>query len=1290
MPEPGLKGSRYSAAIRRHAEKHRPSSELPKPIDVTTFKQEVGAQFSDELVVAEAFTNDKFISDLLVDANANGLTKKELANVISEIRRQLSVQANEEVRQEYMRKVSGADNILTAVVASFRKHVREAGAAFGVGMTTDVIERKKQLVGLAEDDRIEDDKERAAKVGQAQADLRALVGSVMQKEIERHRMRSFLEMGGKDFVNAVREYQSGRLSYSQLDDHAAFQAGLHNIVRKLEINTDEFVTGRPISVDDIGACSDHLRWKLQDDVVALAQLQHLDMISTDTYQAERVAEIKDSRERIITYGREVGKTAVFSGVTWGVTARVGTEAIVSKMLIGGFIAANCPAALGIAGGIATGAVAGMAAGIIRERYFNSKDRKKLQRMEAALGAVDDEVVVSAEVLHNSLVDRAKIVADLQAEIAAGANKQNELVQATQALYAVVAEVQVRMLRARAGNDVKRDYSEPEPAVADHATGHGHAKRIGHGVGFSRHHAAGHGAPAGHGVGRNTHSAGHGQAHGHEPVDHDWKVKATGERQDYISFGIANRTEAQLRLLQAFNSAQALVAAVRRADPARAAEWKAELDKLDRAAGQELDDAQMRLAERFAGQQRWAEVRGAVIGASGGAIAVLAMEAFGAVWEKGTQLVATLLADKTQATITDESTHLAATLLENGTVEINKAGIELAEVKLDLPSGVTTHDITLQFHDGDIEVYESATGKDLGLVSIEVSKVVDDEVLRPLIGETHLAVGRQAPFALGDTSYALSLNSHGEAAVFKLVDGSEPQAVGNGFSLVNDAVKAKLGDVPEALQFSVTPTADGAVIKSVFDEQPVVVLHVPNVPAGAAPVGPTVDMTPLTLERMFMPVGAEQAIADYGSTGGVSIDSAAAQAVGIKVGTVTEELLHAIPKSEVATGYRDQEGSTPDALLDTKIGYQEYDASSTTDYEDPTLPPISVTAAAVENKRLAATRVERSRAVVPTLEAKLTQFRERIKAAKNFAAVIENIKSSGRAEASDYNSIITLVTVAREVKQLLATKDGDLHYAAIDQTLHGNALHNFVAELEDTTARTELQAALVKGYGEQLDKFTAEVNFIQSRKDTERTPIQRLSDLKQKQADARLLGQAFVSVASALSFSEPALDVKARQVSEHITRAVAPLEIFMRVQLNPDLRKAFIEKLQEKGLLDKIDANLGEIAALTKLQQLAHDLASYPEGERALQELGLLHTKVPKFGKPQRDRITQIIDDLLAGDATYLSKGMVTITEPVPAAPKPPTVAPPAASPPESSPPAAAAVEDADDDEGVAVDEGFGL
>ncbi|EKD75998.1 MAG: hypothetical protein ACD_43C00262G0005, partial [uncultured bacterium] len=528
MPEPGVGRSAYLRQVRHHVEARGKQVPPAEQIDVRSFKLAVGEQFVGDLAAADAFTDDRFIAGLVEQANREGLTKQEVAAVIRTVHEQLSVQANFEVRQEYMDRVTTADGIGEKIIASFRQHLREAGAVIGLGMTSDVAERKKQLLGVAEDSRIEDDEHRVANVKAAQRDMRALVESAFQRESMRHRLRNYFDLGGAQFTDVVRKYQSGKFDHQQLFEQAAFTAGLEKIVQGLDI-PDGFVleVGAPpvdIRDEDVKeAIRRHLKFVLRTEIVHLAELQQLDVLSSEAYQAEKNSEIRGGWQRAKAYVKDVGVSVAFSGTTWGMITRVGTKAAVAKLMIGGLIAVHAPAALGIAGGIATGVVAGAAAGIIRERYFNSQDRKKQQRMEAAFGAVDDGVIVSAEVLHDDMVKRAAAIERLQENVSVGYATQAELDSAVKELYAVVADVQVRLLRARAGNDVARDYSEPETIPETTTVAGGHKKKLGHGAGRNVGHGAGHGQqqPVRHGAGQAAHR------NAPEAINHAWKVKPRG-------------------------------------------------------------------------------------------------------------------------------------------------------------------------------------------------------------------------------------------------------------------------------------------------------------------------------------------------------------------------------------------------------------------------------------------------------------------------------------------------------------------------------------------------------------------------------------------------------------------------------------------------------------------------------------------------------------------------------------------------------------------------------------------
>ncbi|EKE01267.1 MAG: hypothetical protein ACD_21C00180G0001, partial [uncultured bacterium] len=475
----------------------------------------------------------------------------------------------------------------------------------------------------------------------------------------------------------------------------------------------------------------------------------------------------------------------------------------------------------------------------------------------------------------------------------------------------------------------------------------------------------------------------------------------------------------------------------------------------------------------------------------------------------------------------------------------------------------------------------------------------------------------------------------------------------------------------------------------FDNNPVIIMHLPK-PGVAA----SVEMTPLTPERVFMPVGADQAALDYTSTGGVSVDSEVATAIGGKSGALTEAALQTTKNYEIATHYRDQEGGH---VLADKVGYHEYDPEDHVSYTDPKLAPLSQAAAVVEEERLVRTRQERSRQVIPILENKVREFSTRITAAKNFAVILENIRITGRVERADFAAITTLLNVAREAQNLLETHDGDLDYGQIDQALNDNKVGVFLSSLDVAPVKAELTRVLTDDYTQQMTRISAEAEVISSRPDTERTPSQRLSDLKQKLAELTETQRNFRNIAATLDFPyDQMLDGREYVLKDKFIRFISPLEIHMRFEGNSALRDAFIGKLQEAGLLDKTNPYLGESAYISRLNRLTTDLASYPNNEITLQRLGLLNTTRPKFTAKQRARVAQIVDDLLGQDPEYLREGLVIVADPVPAASKAPTpaVVVPAPTPklPDVSKPATAADQDldADPDGGADMGEDFGL
>lgn len=773
-------------------------------VDSAAVKKSATEHFSKHLIGAEVFSQADILQELADRARAEGLSHKDMDSVMAEVQRQISIRANFEARQDLVRSKEFAEGWFDKIQRGIRASVHEAGEHLGFGIARDVKARQTKLVD-------------------AEAGMKELLRSALEVQVMKHRMSEYTDLGGPEFTQAIHQYQNGQLKYNELLNHPDYLGGLRKIVEKINID-DTFVLEpgeRPL--DNAGdpdvqeAVRRHLIFVLRTEVVQLAEMQQLQVLSSEEYSAEP----KTGWESI----KKLGRVALGSGTTWGAVTRVGT-----KIVIGGSVALLAPGMAGVVGSLALGAgismAAGAAAASVRERY-EKKYRRKRHRLEAALGGVKTEIVKSAFELQRALHDQAEEVGRLAAEVQSGGASPEALKTATLTLYATVAEVQVRLLRSRIGEKTMAAPDHSKPGARQYL-------RLKHHVGQGGAH------PPQGAKGRRPkpHGAGHGPtaptpASVHTPP----ATQNQGPRQDYISFGVTNRFLAQQQLLRQFGAALMTVESAIEQQGSQAAAVRQEMEQAYQAAEENLNKSQKALDEIFVKQDKEYLTRARWIGAIGGGVAALAIDGVAHAFSSET-LPVTLPTGQEHVTITQAESGLGATLHDDGVVDITQNGVVLSQTHL--PKGVDVRTVHLDFWGDDVTLVDARNGAQLGLIDVTATPVLEGEqVLRQLVLETNLADKQPFIFTHAGQQFSLVVDTQGHMQLHQVVAGaSEQPPVGAPFSVIDDTVRTNLAKLGQPLQFRAVYEHGQLIVKSAFDGQTAATISLDNTLAVTTPLTPT--------------------------------------------------------------------------------------------------------------------------------------------------------------------------------------------------------------------------------------------------------------------------------------------------------------------------------------------------------------------------------------------------------------------------------------------------------------------
>ncbi len=407
---------RFKATLKADVE-HIPATTL----DITAFRTAAQEAFQGE-GEAKFFQDTALTAELevLLDrAKQEGLDLDDVTAVLKEVRRHVSVEAHFDATRahENERTKTSRWNIFKHIALS----VKDAATLIGGGVAKDVRTRQAAITGDT-------------------TQVKALFESALELGVMRRRMKRYLTLGGPDLVAAVDALKTGdAFAHTLLNPTTTlggrYELGLNKIINELNI---EVGAGKMFQVDGLApievpdeptkqAIQHHLKFVLRTEIIKLVEAEQLTVLSSEDYN---IAHPKTTAQK----AWQVGKGIVSSGTFWGITTRTG-----GRLLFGGALtAAGLTGGTAIIGGMVVGAAFGAAAAYVREKV-DAEKRLTRRKLEAALGAVSDEMVKPASVLNAELTagvkalqsstDEAGKISGIKSTFKAASDAQQRLKQA---------------------------------------------------------------------------------------------------------------------------------------------------------------------------------------------------------------------------------------------------------------------------------------------------------------------------------------------------------------------------------------------------------------------------------------------------------------------------------------------------------------------------------------------------------------------------------------------------------------------------------------------------------------------------------------------------------------------------------------------------------------------------------------------------------------------------------------------------------------------------------------------
>lgn len=376
------------------------------------------------------------LAQLVEQAQLHGLDRADFNHALSEIKEQLDIEASTVARHEHVAKRAEVSKGWINLGSKIGVRWDSMLETFGRGKVAERAHSQRQ-------DRLQD-RDYIARVTQAAIERASL----------RKRYQEYVRLGndgGEDFSAALQGYRTGEVSRSDLEGSDGFQIGIENILNGLDY-PDPFVLGQeadgtpievPMTAENKAFIQNHLRFILQDEVIQLTQLSQMQVMETTAYQV-------DTTKPSVMISKLLG-----SGTLWGMAMRTGGRAAIGgSIAMAGFAAT--PAGWGvIAAAVGAGAIAGFSSQWIQYKF----QRRQQKKMDLAVGATQEavqfgegqiEVAKPAEQINTALRDGVANVQGIVADIAAGADRYDDLKQAITATYKIMMDAECRLLASQQG------------------------------------------------------------------------------------------------------------------------------------------------------------------------------------------------------------------------------------------------------------------------------------------------------------------------------------------------------------------------------------------------------------------------------------------------------------------------------------------------------------------------------------------------------------------------------------------------------------------------------------------------------------------------------------------------------------------------------------------------------------------------------------------------------------------------------------------------------------------------
>lgn len=414
----------------------------------------------------KAAENAAAFTKLVEAANRYGLDLDEVRSALPEVVEQLQIEADVMARGQHEKKRQ--DTKWYHIPRQIGLRWQEMLETFGSGKIA--ADAKAQRVRRLQDPNY----------------IATVTEAALERASMRKRFNQYLELGGDFLKTAVKDFSKGTLEKGRLyssDDfvhNEHLKDGVKQIAAQLEIPVEEVEPGKPkqyvlerdaagnptasveLTPENEAMIRKHIQFILRDEIVQLAQLNAMKVMTTEQYQVES------------TKLGVMGWKIAGSGTVWGFLARTLFKGAVTKLVVGGWVAGLTIASIPVSGAVLIAGGAGVLAGGVSQFAQYHGARRKQRKIDLAVGGqraefklLHDkgsiEVSKAAEDIKQDLNAKTEQLEQIMAQFKAAPDAGDEqhaltdtLRQAINVTYTAIVDTEFRLLQSRLGKE-HQDY-----------------------------------------------------------------------------------------------------------------------------------------------------------------------------------------------------------------------------------------------------------------------------------------------------------------------------------------------------------------------------------------------------------------------------------------------------------------------------------------------------------------------------------------------------------------------------------------------------------------------------------------------------------------------------------------------------------------------------------------------------------------------------------------------------------------------------------------------------------------